>query len=215
MFKRSNSPLDHPQPLSPFERNGGNLATPTQITRRPLTQNEDAIRPLGHHGVSDIPPRIYNEEPLRASNPYTQASYSSSLPPLSSSVSHEPLRGEDPKTTNPHATLSSIEPDTTLGKGVSFKGVLTFERFLRIDGSFEGELVSEGKLHVGPGGVVKSNITLSEAVIEGKVEGNIAVTGRLELRNKAEVRGDIEADSLSVDEGVTLVGKVAVTPAAS
>lgn len=102
-------------------------------------------------------------------------------------------------------------PDTTLGEGVVFKGELTFKKLLKIDGQFEGELVSDGKLVVGPTGVVKSNIRMTEAIIEGKVEGNITVTNRLELRNKASVQGDIKACFLSVDEGVCIVGHVAVT----
>src|SRR5947209_20556868 len=41
------------------------------------------------------------------------------------------------------------EPETTLGEGVTFKGELTFERLLRIDGTFEGELLSQGKVIIG------------------------------------------------------------------
>jgi cytoskeletal protein CcmA (bactofilin family) len=112
----------------------------------------------------------------------------------------------------PPLHLEREEPDTTLGEGVVFKGELTFKRLLRIDGQFEGELVSDGKLIIGPTGVVKSNIRMCEAIIEGRVEGNVTVTNRLELRREAEVVGDIKAALLSVDEGVSVVGHVAVTP---
>ena len=153
------------------------------------TATEETARPSSYQ---EAPPRIYTEE-APTKTPYTPtASYTEPTP--------------QPKEVENH------EPDTTLGKGVAFKGELTFERFLRIDGNFEGELVSDGKLHVGPSGTVKSNITMSEAIIEGVVEGNINVTGRLELRSQAEVQGDIEAGTLSVDEGVTIVGNVCVTP---
>ncbi len=104
------------------------------------------------------------------------------------------------------------EPETVLGEGVTFKGELSFKRFLRIDGHFEGELKSEGKLIVGPRGVVKSNIKMHEVIIEGYVEGNIISDERVELRSDAQVYGDITARILSVDEGVTLVGTVSVKP---
>lgn len=108
--------------------------------------------------------------------------------------------------------LVKEEPETTLGEGVTFRGELTFDRLLKIDGTFEGELISQGKIIVGPKGKVKANLHLKEAIIEGKVEGNIVVQDRLELRGEAIVMGDIEAKVLSVDEGVTLNGNVRVNP---
>lgn len=103
-------------------------------------------------------------------------------------------------------------PETTLGKGVIFKGTLSFKRLLRIDGSFEGELLSEGKVVVGPTGVVKSNISMNEAIIEGYVEGNVTIKEKLEIRGEAQVHGNIIAKLLSVDEGATITGHVHVTP---
>ena len=106
--------------------------------------------------------------------------------------------------------IFSEEPETTLGEGVSFKGELTFERLLRIDGTFEGILVSKGKIIVGPQGYVKANIELEEAVIAGVVEANIIVTGKVSLQGQAVVTGDIQAGSLYVAEGVRLCGYVSV-----
>ena len=102
------------------------------------------------------------------------------------------------------------EPETVIGEKVVIKGYLSFERLLRIDGTFEGELISQGKLIVGPTGSVKANINLEEAFIAGKVDGDIEVKERLVLRGRAEVRGNISAPSLSVDEGVTILGQLTV-----
>jgi len=107
------------------------------------------------------------------------------------------------------------EPETVLGEGVTFKGELSFKRFLRIDGQFEGELNSEGKLVIGPRGVVKSNVKMREVIVEGYVEGNIIVDERIELRGDAQVYGDISAKILSVDEGVTVVGNLSIRPGSS
>lgn len=109
-------------------------------------------------------------------------------------------------------SLEIEEPETVIGEGLTMRGELKFRRFLRIDGEFEGELVSEGKLVVGPTGVVRSNVELREAIIEGCVEGNITVRDRLELRGDAKIYGDVTARLLSVDEGVTLIGQVRVKP---
>ena len=112
----------------------------------------------------------------------------------------------------PLPRLEVEEPEMTISKEVKVKGSLTFLRYLRIDGEFEGELISEGKLFVGPHGKVQSDLHLSEAIIEGEVTGEIVVTGRLELRGQAKVFGNIKSGTLSVDEGVTLVGQVTVQP---
>ncbi len=104
------------------------------------------------------------------------------------------------------------EPETVIASNVEIVGKLTFQKLLRIDGSFEGELISSGKLIIGPTGSVKANINLEEAYISGKVIGNITVKTRLVLRGKAEITGDITAPVISVDEGVSIIGKLAVTP---
>ena len=98
------------------------------------------------------------------------------------------------------------EPETIIASNVEIKGSLRYEKLLRIDGSFEGELHSNGKLIVGPSASVIAHIDLDEAFISGKVVGNITVKQRLVLRGKAEITGDITAPLLSVDEGVCIVG---------
>ncbi len=68
---------------------------------------------------------------------------------------------------------------------------------------------------IGPEGFVKADMDLYEAEVSGKVEGNITVKNRLILRGRAEVKGNITAPRLSVDEGVSIIGQVYVTASAS
>jgi len=167
---------------------------------RPRTVSFSEERSHPHHAQeNEIPPRIFDtSEPVHTSRPPVHRHQNSELP----SAPRE-WKG---------ASLVGDEPEAVLGEGISIKGELSFERFLRIDGAFEGKLISEGKIHVGPTGHVKSNITLREAIIEGNVEGDISVEERLELRGEARVVGSIKAKLLSIDEGVTIDGHIAVTP---
>lgn len=98
------------------------------------------------------------------------------------------------------------EPETVIAAGVTIKGTMTFQKLIRIDGTFEGELHSSGKLIIGPSGEVKADIDLEEAFISGKITGNIKVKKRVVLRGRAQVKGDITAPLLSVDEGVCILG---------
>ncbi|MBS0621161.1 MAG: polymer-forming cytoskeletal protein [Verrucomicrobia bacterium] len=103
------------------------------------------------------------------------------------------------------------EPETVIASGVEIQGSIRFQKLLRIDGTFEGEIHSDGKLIIGPTGCVTADLNLDEAFISGKIVGNIKVKTRLVLRGHAEVHGDIEAPLISVDEGVTLLGSLRVT----
>lgn len=119
------------------------------------------------------------------------------------------------RSTNFTAATAKVEeeqPETILSEDIAFKGELAFQRFLRIDGQFEGTLISQGKLHVGPKANVKSNLNLQEVIIEGKVEGNIVLQGRLELKSTAQVFGDIQTKSIKVEEGAIIVGIMSVNP---
>ena len=160
----------------------------------------------------DISTPLYGEEPQVS--PYKYGAKKSELSEtLPQSLYHPEKMMEEKRIAPlpPHFHgIPKEEPETTLGEGVTFRGELTFERLLRIDGTFEGELISKGKVIVGPKGQVKADLNLREAIIEGKVEGNITVEERLELRGTASVTGDITAKLLSVDEGVTLCGQVTI-----
>lgn len=108
--------------------------------------------------------------------------------------------------------LEIEEPETVIGEGVCLKGELSFKRYLCINGEFEGDLKSSGKVKVGRTGIVRSNLQLHSAIIEGKVIGDILIEDLLELRGSAQVFGNIRARYLRVDDGVTLNGHVQIMP---
>ena len=103
------------------------------------------------------------------------------------------------------------KPEIFIGENVTIEGSLTFETLAKIEGHFTGELLSKGKIIIGPQAVVKADIFLEEAVISGRVEGNITVTKKLVLEGSAKITGDITAPSISVGEGVSICGQLHVT----
>ena len=205
MFKRYRNPFE--------EESSTKLYDSEKAAEKPSSYPSRTTAPGASYQSSTalkVPPRIYQETASKtASSPYTtsreQDHAAVTSPKTCPPVEQKPL-------VRPPLNLEQEEPDTTLGEGVVFKGELTFKRLLRIDGIFEGDLVSEGKLIVGPSGVVKSNVKMNEAIVEGVIEGDITIIGRLELRSNAKVFGNIEARLLSVDEGVTIVGHVTAKP---
>jgi cytoskeletal protein CcmA (bactofilin family) len=190
--------------------------TSTATMQAPAFQNEGGntfqASPSKDHYVQDAPPRIFEQrsskqqqqppaiKPVFLQPSSQEKSFTPHQPPSWEGEASPPLQGE--------------EPETTLGEGVVFKGELSFKKLLRIDGCFEGELSSDGKLIVGSTGLVKANNTihLKEVIIEGFFEGDIHADERIELRKDAQVHGNITTKFLSVDEGVTIIGTVNVSP---
>ena len=100
--------------------------------------------------------------------------------------------------------------DTLLGPGTHFKGVLTFEGSVRIDGKFDGEIASGGMLIVGEGATVKANVRVHRAVVAGQVHGDIEATESCEVQPTGRIFGDISTPELQLARGVTLEGKCVI-----
>jgi len=102
--------------------------------------------------------------------------------------------------------------DSLLSVDASFSGSINFKTFLRIDGKFEGEITSQGTLFIGRTGVVKAAIKVGNIIVEGKIQGNVNVTDKIDLRQSAQLMGDIKAKKLIIAEGVSFVGNCDVNP---
>src|SRR5262245_5214792 len=106
------------------------------------------------------------------------------------------------------ATPESTPPATTvLGVGANFRGTLMVSGTLHIDGEFEGDILHCERLEVGEHGVMRSDVEVKEAVVEGRVYGNIRALGTLEMKAGARVEGDIAARNLTIEPGVFYSGR--------
>jgi cytoskeletal protein CcmA (bactofilin family) len=99
-----------------------------------------------------------------------------------------------------------------LGSDVEIKGNLKFTGELTFEGKIDGEIQTDGTLNLGDGAVINGNINAQNVIVRGKVNGNINAKEKIEIKTKAELFGDIRASKLSVEEGVTFVGKTEVNP---
>ncbi len=93
-----------------------------------------------------------------------------------------------------------------LSSDVEIKGKLRFSNDLIIDGRIEGEVNSEGDLTVGENAQIMGDIKTRSVVVFGKVHGNITVTDRCELKQNAELHGDVVAGKLAIEEGAAFMG---------
>jgi cytoskeletal protein CcmA (bactofilin family) len=89
------------------------------------------------------------------------------------------------------------------------KGELSCSEELYVDGEVEGVIDPQGnRLTIGPNGRVKADMSASTVVVQGKLEGNIQASDRVDLKQSAVVTGDIAAQHISIDEGAYFKGRV-------
>ena len=101
---------------------------------------------------------------------------------------------------------------TLISSGTVLRGNVKSETDLRIDGTIHGNVISSAKIVVGPTGFIEGNIEGTNADITGKVKGNISVKELLQLREKSNVEGNINAGKLQVDPAAIFNGKCQMGP---
>jgi cytoskeletal protein CcmA (bactofilin family) len=101
-----------------------------------------------------------------------------------------------------------------IGKSVVIKGELSGSEDLYLDGQVEGSIeLRDHNLTVGPNGNVKANVSAKGVVVQGKLEGSVTASERVELRQSAVVTGDVMTQRISIEEGAFLKGKVDIQKA--
>jgi cytoskeletal protein CcmA (bactofilin family) len=96
-----------------------------------------------------------------------------------------------------------------IGKSVIIKGEVSGSEDLYVDGQVEGSIsLKTNSLTVGPNGTIKASVEAKGVVVQGKLEGNVQATDRVDLRKSAVVTGDILTQRISIEEGAYLKGKV-------
>jgi cytoskeletal protein CcmA (bactofilin family) len=100
------------------------------------------------------------------------------------------------------------EINAFVGKGVSFKGVISYNGTVRIDGQLDGEIHTEGVLIVGEEAVLTAKITAGTVVCKGKITGDISAREKVKLRSPAVVNAGVKAPLLSMEEGVVFNGNL-------
>lgn len=99
-----------------------------------------------------------------------------------------------------------------LAHDTSIRGDVTFAGGLRIDGRVEGNVLGKaddhGLLVLSDKGVVAGSVKVYDAVINGRIEGDLDVEHYLELQAGARVTGNITYRTMKLDCGATVDGKL-------
>jgi cytoskeletal protein CcmA (bactofilin family) len=107
---------------------------------------------------------------------------------------------------NPYDTAS--ERMSVLPPSLKFKGELSAEEDLLIQGTVEGTINHTQRVTVGEEGTVKANIRANIIRVEGTVEGDLSAEHSVRVDESGNVRGNIRAPSVCLVEGSQFNGAV-------
>ncbi|MGD2152853.1 MAG: polymer-forming cytoskeletal protein [Gemmatimonadales bacterium] len=100
------------------------------------------------------------------------------------------------------AAISLIAP------GMNIVGDCETDGTIRVEGRVEGTIRAGKSVVVGRSGEVIGDIFTQDAVVSGRVSGNIAADSRLELQSTCDIQGELRSRRVQLDEGARFNGQV-------
>lgn len=94
-----------------------------------------------------------------------------------------------------------------ISAGTVLKGEINSPNDLRIDGTFEGKIISRGKVVVGDKAVLNGDIIADNVDFFGKLTGGVFVKDTITLKAGCQVDGDLHVRRFSLELGAKFNGK--------
>jgi cytoskeletal protein CcmA (bactofilin family) len=97
-----------------------------------------------------------------------------------------------------------------LDEGTEFRGDISFQDTLRIDGKFEGSIRSGRLLIIGETADVNADVDVVSISVRGALRGNVHARERIELHQSARCQCNLDTRVLVVAEGALFEGSCAM-----
>jgi cytoskeletal protein CcmA (bactofilin family) len=101
---------------------------------------------------------------------------------------------------------------SVLGPTLRFRGELSAQEDLIVQGSVEGSITHTQSLTIGTDGTMKGDIRARVIVIDGKVEGDLYATESVNIRATAKVKGNVFAPRVGISDGAFFQGQIDMQP---
>jgi cytoskeletal protein CcmA (bactofilin family) len=112
----------------------------------------------------------------------------------------------------PEARMPEAPRASILGPTLRFRGELSAQEDLIIQGSVDGSITHTQSLTVGTDGSMKGDIRARVIVVDGKVEGDLYATESVSIRATAKVKGNVFAPRVGITEGAFFQGQIEMQP---
>jgi cytoskeletal protein CcmA (bactofilin family) len=111
--------------------------------------------------------------------------------------------------TNHESRRTTMTQSAMIGQSIHFKGELTGNEDLTIDGAVEGKIdLKEHHLTIGKNGRIKADLHAKSITIIGEVTGQIVADEKVELQATGRLQGDILSPRLFIADGAHFKGSV-------
>ena len=104
--------------------------------------------------------------------------------------------------------MSKEEINAFLGAGTVYQGRLSFQGAVRIDGSFSGEVLSEGSLIVGKDALIEGMLNVGDLLLSGRFTGEVQAKRRVVIHKTGVLQGSVYTPALITEEGALLDGQI-------
>lgn len=107
----------------------------------------------------------------------------------------------------PKSTNNETHELNFIGAGTYLEGNIETKGSLRIDGKVKGTVKSGDTLTVGSSGEIVGEVYVKNAVVGGRIEGNVNIEQKLVLEATSSLSGNLRTSKLIIDEGAFFSGK--------
>lgn len=98
-----------------------------------------------------------------------------------------------------------------LGQSLHFKGEISGNEDLHLDGSVEGLIhLEDRKLVIGASAKVTADVIAREVVVYGNVKGNLQARDRIEIKKDGSVVGDLTTARIMIEDGAYFKGSIEI-----
>ncbi|MGD9657634.1 MAG: polymer-forming cytoskeletal protein [Methylocystis sp.] len=94
-----------------------------------------------------------------------------------------------------------------IGAGVTLKGEISASDLIIVDGAIEGD-VSARVIQVGQGGVIRGNVSATEADVSGWISDHVEIKQLLVVRASGRVEGNITYGEIELEKGAVIAGEL-------
>lgn len=110
-----------------------------------------------------------------------------------------------------HKELLKAKINTLVGEGTHIKGDIKFKGGLHVVGDVTGKVKSdddESLLIISENASITGDIKVNHLIVNGQINGDVFVKGKVELFDKALINGDIHYSVIELPVGAEVNGKL-------
>lgn len=103
-------------------------------------------------------------------------------------------------------TNKEVQMPSILSPTVVVKGEISVVDDLRIDGTVEGNITSQGRVIIGPNGCVNGNIESASIELMGRINGDVIVHDIFILKSTSFFKGEVNTVNIEIEPGAHFFG---------